>query len=155
MSNLPSRPQVVRDEISTIFDTIIDSMFENSFKPKFSSLQRNSYGGGTYPKVDLLNFDDRLVLTAAVPGMKKEDIKIEVDQNKFLTISGRANQKVEFSDKYIYREIKRSQFSRTFELGPDLSVEKIEAECQEGLLSITIPKVVKTPIERVKSIEIK
>lgn len=155
MKSLPSRPHIIRDEVSTIFDTIIDSMIDNNFKPNFPSLQRKSFSSGTYPKIDLLSLDDRLVLNAAVPGMRKEDIKIEVDQNNFMTISGRSNNKAESTDRYIYREIKRSYFSRSFELGSDLDVEKITAECQDGLLTISIPKVSKAPIDKIKSIEIK
>ncbi|WP_281951578.1 Hsp20/alpha crystallin family protein [Nitrosophilus kaiyonis] len=88
-----------------------------------------------------------------LPGVKKEDIKVEVKDN-VLSISGERKFKKEEKDKgYIRTESFFGKFERRFTLPNDADAEKIEAKVEDGVLHLTIPKVEEK--ENVKKIEVK
>ena len=104
----------------------------------------------------MVNHPDSIVIEAAVPGLTKEDVKVEIQEN-VLTISAESNQDVGVEvNQYVKREIKRSAFRRSFNLGDNLDQENIVGECEDGVLVLTIPKLVPQEKEKlVKTIEIK
>ena len=88
-----------------------------------------------------------------LPGVKKEDINVEVKDN-VLTISGERKFKKEEKDKgYIRTESFFGRFERRFTLPSDADAEKIEAKVEDGVLHLTIPKVEEK--EGTKKIEVK
>ena len=87
------------------------------------------------------------------PGVKKEDIKVDV-KDGVLTISGERKFKNEMKEDDYYKiETSFGKFSRTFSLPEDADVENIEAASDNGVLEVIIPKLKKE--ENVKTIEIK
>lgn len=98
-------------------------------------------------KIDIKDVGDSLILHANVPGIKKENISISVDNNVLSLI-------VESSDTYEAKEgetIIRSERSfqkqqRTFNLNEEIDVENIKASIKDGVLTLNLPKVeVKKP----------
>jgi HSP20 family protein len=92
------------------------------------------------PLVDVLETQDALVLTAEVPGLKAEDVKIDVEKN-VLTLSG--ERKLEKKDeKGAYKLVERNygSFTRSFVLPETVDGEKIEAALADGVLTVRIPK---------------
>jgi len=88
-----------------------------------------------------------------LPGVKKEDIKVDIKDNT-LTISGERKFKDEVKEDDYYKiETSIGKFSRTFTLPEDADVENIDAKSENGVLDIVIPKVKKE--ESVKTIEVK
>ena len=88
-----------------------------------------------------------------LPGVKKEDIKVDLKDN-VLTVSGERNFKEEVREEDYYRvETRFGKFSRTFTLPDDADIENIDASSENGVLEIVIPKLAKPA--GVKSIEIK
>ena len=89
-----------------------------------------------------------------LPGIKKEDVDISVDGN-VLTISGERKVKNEVKEDDYYKvESKYGKFSRSFTLPEEVNSEKVNAKFEDGLLKITLEKVVeKAPEEKV--IEVK
>jgi frataxin-like iron-binding protein CyaY len=82
-------------------------------------------------------------------GYKKDEIDIEVKEG-VLTISGGASQLNEQTDKSVYllRELKRSSFSRSFKLGDQLDASAVDAQFDNGLLTVTIQKLTKEPASK-------
>jgi HSP20 family protein len=80
---------------------------------------------------------------------KKDEIDIEVKEG-VLTISGGASQLNEQTDKSVYllRELKRSSFSRSFKLGDQLDASEVDAQFNNGLLTVTIQKLTKEPASK-------
>jgi len=136
-----------RDAYLTTFDKLFDDMFRSAFPEMYKSIGVESMSNG-YPKVNVLSYPTHLLIETEVVGLTKDDLNIEVSEG-ILTISGRVDQTTEEADKgvYLYRELKRGAFSRSFKLGTQLSTDKIDAEFKNGLLKITIPK--STPPEPV------
>lgn len=92
------------------------------------------------PAVDVLEEKEEYVLRAELPGVLKEDIKVEVKDNR-LTLSGRKqNAWKDKGAEYRYAESRFGTFARTFELPKNVSGEAIKAEYNHGVLSLRIPK---------------
>jgi HSP20 family protein len=88
------------------------------------------------------------------PGVKKEDISIDVKENQ-IVISGERNYKEERTDKDYYKvESSYGKFQRSFALPENVDVENIEASSQDGVLEVTLPKLKIEKVE-VKKIQVK
>lgn len=133
----PKRSDIF-DEFMTPFDRLFDEFFSknNIFHAEYPDFFKK----GSYPKVDILNKKDRVVIEAAVPGMSKEDISVEV-LNGTLTISGEKSTIQEDSSEYICKELKRSNFRRSWTLRDDLDSENVSAKFENGMLYLEIPKL--------------
>ena len=89
-----------------------------------------------------------------LPGVKKEDINVDL-KDDVLTISGERKSKTEINDKdYYKKECTYGKFHRSFTLPDDTDVENIEANSEDGVLEVVIPKLKKVEKET-KKIEIK
>lgn len=94
---------------------------------------------GWVPSVDLVRRDDALVLRADIPGIKPEDVKIDVEDN-VLTVSGEHREETEEKeDHYMRRERRCGSFSRSMVLPKGVTAEDIEATTEDGVLEVTIP----------------
>ena len=101
-------------------------------------------------KVDLMEEKDQFVLTADLPGVKKDDLDIKME-NDVLTISASRKNEYEKNEGGVYRrERSYGQFSRSFYLGSKVDGEKIGADYTDGVLKLKLPKR-----EEVKAREIK
>jgi HSP20 family protein len=93
------------------------------------------------PLVDIFEENDRIRLVAEVPGVKPEDLKISVEGN-LLTIKGAKEQVAEEKAEKVHRyEREYGTFSRTFTLPATVEPEKIKAAHENGVLTVTLPKV--------------
>lgn len=149
-SGLPSL--LDRDEFLTPFSTLFNEFFNNSF----DFLGKDFFDSSTYPKVDVRDESTHLVIEAEVPGLKRDQILVEVEGN-LLRIKGEKKAKDEKkSQSYIHRELKHSSFCRTFKLPTTVDLDKITSSFQDGVLEISLPKkAVESPPSQVKKIEIK
>jgi len=92
------------------------------------------------PKVNIRDKADGFELELAVPGMKKEDFKVEVDSD-VLTISSEIKEEAqEKTDKYTRKEFFQSSFKRAFTLPDSVDGSKIDAAYEDGILKLTLPK---------------
>ena len=129
-------------EFLTPFDRLFDDMI-NDLIPTFSrDLGEDFFAKGSYPKVNVINHEDFIEIEAAIPGMDRSDIDVEITDS-VLTIQGNSNQNTKISDEqYVKREIKRSAFKRSFALNDNLDSENISASFDKGILTLGIPKII-------------
>ena len=140
-----------------MFELIPFTRHVNVYDPfrAFDELQRNFFNERPALgfRTDVIDTGDAYKLDAELPGFKKEDIDINVE-NDCLTIS--VERKVEEEDKrpnYVKRERVYGSFSRSFDVS-GIDVEKIEAAYQDGILTLTMPKKVEVrPASRKLSIQ--
>jgi len=141
MKLLERRDSPVRqDDFGSIFDDFFTSGL--------------SVTGKISPAVDVAEEKDRYIVKADLPGMKQEDIKVELDDS-VLSISGeRKHEKEENDEKKNYHYYERSygSFQRRFILPKGTDSEKIDAKYEHGVLEIVIPK---TDIKKTKEIKVK
>jgi HSP20 family protein len=91
------------------------------------------------PAVDIVEEAEAYLLRAELPGVAKENLKIEVKENR-LTLSGKKEQAASDKSEYRYVESSYGEFSRSFELPRNVNGEAIKAEYLNGVLSLRIPK---------------
>lgn len=104
------------------------------------------------PLVDITEDDKEYLIKAEIPEMKKEDIKVNVNED-VLTISGeRKYEKEEKGKKYHRVERAYGSFMRSFTLPEDADAAKVSAEYKDGVLKVHLPKSEKA---KPKSIEVK
>ena len=130
-----------RDNFIDSFDRVFDQMVHKQF-PTLTDELGLDFLKSAYPKVDIVDFKDRLEITSEIPGLSKKDISIEVKEGT-LTIAGQKKEKKENGEKgtYLYRELKHSSFRRSFLLGDNLAPDEIKAKFENGILNVSIPKV--------------
>ena len=104
------------------------------------------------PAVDTYEKDGAIVVKAELPGMKKEDISIDV-KNNLLTISGERKHEEEAKESDYYRcERFYGKFQRSFTLPDSVDAEQVDATYKDGVLEVKLPK---TEESQTKKIEIK
>lgn len=104
------------------------------------------------PSVDLSETDDSLQIRMDVPGIKADEINIEVSGNT-IRISGEHKEEKEEKGKTFHRVERRSgSFSRALALPAAVKEDKVCAECKDGVLTITLPKTEVAKTQKVKVI---
>src|SRR3989344_4924435 len=102
---------------------------------------------------DIYNEGENIILKMAVPGYKKEDIEVKVEDD-VLIIKGDVNKETEENKKnYQRKEIAQQTFEQKYKLPATAVAEKIEARCENGILTIIVPTNSKK--ERKINIEVK
>ncbi|MHC4708753.1 MAG: Hsp20/alpha crystallin family protein [Planctomycetota bacterium] len=108
------------------------------FDSFFRGLGRPFSGYRAWPAIDVAEEKDSIVVRAEVPGCKADDIEISVYGNK-LTISGEKKLDEEKKEKgYHHVESTYGSFRRELALATDVNQEKINAECKDGVLTVTL-----------------
>jgi HSP20 family protein len=91
------------------------------------------------PAIDVVRDNGNLVVRADIPGIKLEEVKIEIE-NDVLTVSGEHEERKEEMDRhFVRRERRYGSFSRSMALPPGVDAKKIKAETHDGMLEVTIP----------------
>jgi len=119
--------------LSTWFDDIVGNELTSGFLGNFNT-------GMTLPAVNIKENEEAFILEIAVPGMKKSDFNVDVD-NKVLTISAEIEESKEHMEEvYTRREFGYSSFKRTFTLPDTVELDSISATYTEGILNVLLPK---------------
>ncbi|KAL6848225.1 hypothetical protein ACP4OV_022353 [Aristida adscensionis] len=105
-------------------------------------------------RIDWKETPEAHVFKADLPGVKKEEVKVEVEDGNVLAISGeRSREKEDKNDKWHRVERSSGKFMRRFRLPENAKVDQVKAGLENGVLTVTVPKAeVKKP--EVKAIEI-
>ncbi|HEX8545347.1 MAG TPA: Hsp20/alpha crystallin family protein [Cytophagaceae bacterium] len=120
--------------IPTSFTDIIDNFFKDSVNNNEAKILK------FFPKVDIVEDEQKYEIHLAIPGMKKEEFKIDLADGKLLISGERKFEKSEGSKKYHILETQYGAFQRAFYLPEKANAEAIEAAYNDGILLITIPK---------------
>lgn len=100
--------------------------------------------------VDVYEDGQNLVAEMNLPGLKGDDIEVEVEQNH-LRISGKREEVQEKKEKNHYaKEIRRGSFERVIPLPDRVAADKVEAEYEGGVLKVTMPKLTEKEESKIK-----
>ena len=96
-------------------------------------------GDSISPDIDFSEKDGKYFLTAELPGLKKEDISITIEDG-YVTVSGKkeSNKEEDGTDYYV-RETRSGSFSRSFRLPGRVNEKKVDASFKDGILTVVLP----------------
>lgn len=119
------------------FPTVFDELFNNDWMPKMKA---------TEPAINVKEDEKAYTMEVAVPGIKKEYCRINVNNDGNLEVA--IENKFEHKDEdkkehYIRREFSYSNYQQTYALPENVVKEKISAKVENGVLCITMPKLTK------------
>ncbi len=117
--------------LSKRFSDIMDEFFNDAV-----TARRDNF----VPSIDISETEDQFLISAELPGMKKDDINISLENSR-LSISGERSFKNEEKGKKFHRvETQYGSFERSFQLPDNVDQESIQATYEDGLLNISIDK---------------
>lgn len=122
------------------------------FTPSWPRLRKMFEGMPVEPtiKLDVTEDDKAFHVKADLPGVKKEDISVEVEGNQVtLTAEVKRETEEKKDEKVVHSERYYGKQFRSFTLGQDIDRDKVEAKFAEGVLEITLPKNGTTPASRI------
>ena len=123
----------------------------NSMLDEFNGDNEN----GFVPAINTREGEYAYHIEVDLPGIKKEDIDIKVEDNT-LVISGERKMKEELKEENYYKiESSFGSFSRSFSLPEEADVENIHAESKDGVLEVVVPKLESAKVDKVKKISVK
>ena len=132
----------IRDEMDKLFNHFSSRAYDGEEMPEVD----------WSPRVDIVENKDKFILKAELPGMRKEDIKVTMQDN-VLTLKGEkiTQERGEKEDIHLL-ERKFGKFVRSFRLNDAINSKKIDASFSDGILTLELPKAEEA---KPKEIEIK
>jgi HSP20 family protein len=118
------------EQLFNVFDSV------NSHRPFFEFAETVNYKN--YPAVNLVEKGEEQTLVAELPGVKKEDLVIEV-KNNLLRIKGKRVREKGANDSSLLEERRDFDFDRSFKLSYQVDAEKVVANLEDGILTINLP----------------
>ena len=113
----------------------MDRLFDDAFTRPLSLRD-----GWTVPAIDMYQTDDEVVVKAALPGIKADEVQINIT-GEVLTLKGETKNEKEKEEKaWHIREQRWGSFERSVVLPTDVVADKARADFEDGILTITLPK---------------
>ena len=130
---------IKRNDSYPAFSNLFGDFFDKAFSDWNST--NFSLTNTTLPAVNIQESKDDFLVSMAVPGMRKKDFKLDLNDNVLTISSERKEEKKEDEDNFTRREYSYQSFSRSFTLPKNVvNDEKISAKYENGELKILIPK---------------
>jgi len=127
------------------FYNMLDDFFNDSFMPS-RNLSRDTF------KIDIDETEKEYHIEAELPGVKKEEIALNVEEDDLCIAINRTEEVNNDSKNYIHRERRVNSMSRRIRL-TNAALDEIKAKLEEGILTVTIPKYEKSASSRKIEIE--
>lgn len=139
------------ETLPSVFEDM-DRWMDRWFDDFFRYPLRRAFVGDTFefgPAVDVYETENELVVKAHIPGVKKEDIQLTVEDNS-LVISGQTRQEEEVKEEgYHRRELRYGSFRRAVPLPTAVKQAEIKATYENGVLTVRAPKSQEAPANKI------
>ncbi|KAK9901030.1 hypothetical protein M0R45_002320 [Rubus argutus] len=135
------------ESVSKIFSTYIDPFSLDIWDPSIKawSAARSELGGETAAvakaSIDWKETPEKHEFKADVPGLTKENVKVEVEKGKVLQIRGEGHVQKDENDNWHMMERSSGKFVRRFQLPENAKTEEVKATLENGVLTVTVPKL--------------
>lgn len=113
---------------------------ENHLDRIFHGVATPSGSGNWMPPMDIYETDDAYVLEADLPGVKKEDIGLQIIEDRLVLKGSRKREMDEANKGYQHYERAEGQFERSFRIRGGVDGDKVEARFENGVLTVQMPK---------------
>lgn len=125
---------LIKRNSNLVFPSLLDEIFRPDWNGGVQNLTT------TMPAVNIKENETSYMLEFYAPGLKKEDFNIEVDQKTLIISSEKHTENENNNEKYSLKEFSYTSFKRTFNLPESVDFETIEANYEDGVLNVTLPK---------------
>ena len=136
-------------QFPTLFENRgLDDFFEGFFRPvRYEEGEK----GDLVPRMDIRETDESFIIKAEMPGIKKDDIEINIHDG-LLTISGESEEKSEEKEegKIVRQERRYGKYVRSMTVGNNIDQENINASYNDGVLELTLPKLAAVEPKKIK-----
>lgn len=152
MKYLIKKPDTFLNTLNEDINAILQKSFDNMFPEYIFHKELN----GMAMPIDVKEYDNEYCLRVEMPGIKKEDINIDINKS-YVKIEAKKETEQEEADKkhkYHKSEFRYGNYSRTLYFPYELDIEQSNAELKNGILKLTLPKL-KSEDKETKKIEIK
>ncbi|NJL14345.1 MAG: Hsp20/alpha crystallin family protein [Microscillaceae bacterium] len=116
----------------------MDRMFDRLFHNNFGLMANDAVNN--IPAVNVKENETEFRLELAVPGLRKEDFQINIDNGMLTITAERKSETEEKKDHYTRREFNYTSFRRSFRLPETVAQDQIDAKYNEGVLEVVLPK---------------
>jgi len=132
--------RTVRNPITRRWNDEFDNMFEGFLRP-MRWIDQEAATEGLVPRLDVVERNDEYVVRTEMPGVKKEDIEVSVE-NGVLTISAETKSETEEKEgeRVIRQERRYGRYLRSLRLDKTVDDKKVKAVYKDGVLELTLPK---------------
>ncbi len=131
-------------EMDRWFDNLREE-FEQKFWGPIAPLGREGFGATRQPLVDLADNGREFVLTAELPGVRKEDLNLQVTPEGIEIGADSQQEREESGEDYAYRERSYASFRRVLPFPEEILPDQVEAKLTDGVLEVRLPKKEPTP----------
>lgn len=131
--------RATRSPVARRWNDDFDNMLEGFFRPMRWVQEEASQG--LIPRLDVVERDQEFLVKAELPGIKKEDIDISLE-NGVLTITAESKSETEEKegDRVIRQERRYGKYVRSLRLGKEVDEKQVKASYKDGILELTLPK---------------
>ncbi len=133
---------IIRWHKRPMMSNIFDDMFDRNFNTGF---ERNC---GCVPATNIIEDEKAFEIQLAVPGMKRDDFRMEMEDNVLSVVFDRKEEKEKEHVEYLRREFDIDGFTRSFSIPKTADAENIKARYDNGILHITVPKIDKARLSK-------
>ncbi len=120
----------------------IDRIFENHLAPHLSPFAVLNQNPFIEPSIEVSEDSKGIDVSAELPGLKAEEIDVNISRDGYLTISGeKKEEETDHKNGYYFSERSYGLFQRTIPLPTDIDTEHVLADFENGVLSVHIPKI--------------
>ena len=118
-----------------------DFLTSGFFTPRLFDFDEDLFDGGlSSPRANIIETNKEFKLDLSVPGMKRDDFKVDVEDGVLTISSEKEEEKTDNDRNFRRREFSYNSFSRTFTLPENIDESNINAKYDNGMLQVTIPK---------------
>ncbi len=119
-----------------VFGDLFEELFNNFLKDETGITSVRS----TKPAVNIIEEQDRYLLELAVPGLKKDDIDVKIEDKQLIISSSKEIKDEETKENFIRMEYNFESFKRVFSLPETINANEINAEYTDGILKVSLKK---------------
>ena len=137
MKYLIKKPDTFFSTINDEIEHVLHKSFDNLFPEYLFNIETQ---GMTMP-VDIEEYDNSYKVKAEVPGIKKEDIELDVTKTSLKIHAQKNEEKKENNQKYRKSEFRYGMYNRTIHFPQEINVEDVKAKLEHGILTLDLPKM--------------
>jgi len=136
------------------FNSAFNKLFEDVFNPNISNFMGSDFASNV-PSVNISETADDFKIELAAPGLEKADFEINIEKDQLTISVKKENDKNIVDEKITRREFSYSSFERSFHLPKEVKSDAIEANYENGILGIVLPKKEEAKELPARSIDVK